>query len=434
MSQNDDYNYYHFDNFSDSDYARRHPQRRQSSYSRGSVYNVNRSRRKRRNRKRLRNRIIIVSAFIIILVLIIVLFSSVIKGCSGDSQEASASVPSTIPSTVAAQQSSTAANAANENLKAELSPSNFVTPNIKDDNTYGVNMYGVYVWNKEGFELFGGSDARAQTYAETINGFADKLGSGVTVYDMVVPNHTEMGLPQRLKDSDAPSDSQAENIKAMYAALSDKVTPINCYNYLAEHNDEYIYFKSDHHWTGLGAYYAYTAFAESTNQDVLSLEDCTENQIEGFTGSFADYSDDIDSDTLHYWTFPYDVEMDNYDTETEYSVYDGPYYEYATAGSNTYGLFIIGDNQTTGLTVLKSQSEKAEEGNKIAVVKESYGNAFVPYLTNTYEEVHVVDFRYFNQNLVNYCKENQIDEVLFINGVMSANTQIQLDSMSSLFD
>ena len=111
--------------------------------------------------------------------------------------------------------------------------------------------------------------------------------------------------------------------------------------------------------------------------------------------------------------------------------YDSPYYESAEGRSNTYGVFILGDN---ALTVLKSASENAAAGKKIAVVKESYGNAFVPYLTNNYEEVHVIDFRYFKQNLVDYCKTNGIDEVLFMNGVMSANTQVQLDSMSGLFN
>lgn len=126
-------------------------------------------------------------------------------------------------------------------------PTYFMTPSIKDDNKNGTLSYSIYVWNKTGYELFSSDDARAQNYAQTINGFADKFGSSVKVYDMIVPNHTEMGLPQRLKDSDAPSTSQADNIKAAYAALSDKVTPINCYNRLAEHNTDYIYFKSDHH-------------------------------------------------------------------------------------------------------------------------------------------------------------------------------------------
>lgn len=96
--------------------------------------------------------------------------------------------------------------------------------------------------------------------------------------------------------------------------------------------------------------------------------------------------------------------------------------------------FAVSSGDAVVPTVLKSASKNAAAGKKIAVVKESYGNAFVPYLTNNYEEVHVIDFRYFKHNLVDYCKTNGIDEVLFMNGVMSANTQVQLDSMSGLFN
>lgn len=286
-----------------------------------------------------------------------------------------------------------------------------------------------YIWNGAAYELFGGDEYRAQLYADSINSYQQKL-SGIKVYNMVVPNHTEMGLPQRLKNSSAPSDSQAENIKQIYSKLNSSVTPINAYNKIAEHCNEYVYYNSDHHWTGLGAYYAYTAFAEATNQDVLDLSTCTENKIEGFTGSFANTNDGLTTDTVSYWTFPYNVTMDITDSNGTTSNYDSPYYQYAEAGSNTYSLFIMGDNP---LTVLHSDSEKGT-GKKIAVVKESYGNAFSPYLTNNYSEVHIIDFRYFGQNLADYCKQNGITEVLYLNGIMSANTQVQLDSMDGLLN
>lgn len=441
MSRNDDYNYFDFDNFDDDKrnvYRRSHPQgrttqRRPASYgNKRPVYNTSRNNRRnyRRHSRRTRNRIMIVSLGIAIIVLLIVLLSVMIKGCSGNSEQTNATIPTGTKSVSEA----TADTAKYSGLSQELRPDYFVTPSIDDDNSNGESVYGVYVWQKTGFELFGSDDAKAKKYADTINSFANKFKAGTTIYDMVVPNHTEMGLPQRLKDSDAQSGSQAENIKAIYSYLSDEIVAVNSYNYLANHNKEYIYFKSDHHWTGLGAYYAYAAFADSTNQKVLSLESCTENTIENFTGSFAAYSSAIDSDTVHYWKFPYDVTMSIKHSDGTADEYTSPYYEYAEGGTNTYGLFIMGDNQDSGLTVLTSSSENAETGKKIAVVKESYGNAFVPYLTYNYEEVHVVDFRYFNQNLSTYCAENEIDEVLFLNGVMSANTQIQLDSMSNMFN
>lgn len=429
MSKRNDYDYFDLDNFDDGydsrDYRRRQPQRRQGSYNNRPAYNTNR--RRRNNKKRTRNRIIIVSCGILIIILLVVMISSVFKACFGAKQT---NAPVSTETKPVATADTPKANDKKNEAQDDLSPTYFKTPQIKDDNSNGYSAYSIYVWNNQGFELFGSDEARATTYAETINGFADKL-NGITVYDMVIPNHTEMGLPQRLKDSDAPSTSQAENIKNIYSKLSDKVTPVNAYNYLADHNDEYIYFGSDHHWSGLGAYYAYSAFAKTNNLPVLSLDDCTEQQIEGFTGTFTNTASGLDTDTVHYWEFPYEVTMDITDESGNVNTYTSPYYQYAEAGSLTYGVFIMGDHP---LTVLNSASENAEKGKKIAVIKESYGNAFVPYLTYNYEEVHVIDFRTFGDNLVSYCQQNGIDEVLFLNGVMSANTQIQLDSMSGLFD
>ena len=428
MSKRNDYDYFDLDNFDDGydsrDYRRRQPQRRQNSYNNRPAYNTN---RRRNNKKRTRNRIIIVSCGILIIILLVVMISSVFKACFGAKQT---SAPVSTETRPVATADTPKANDKKNEAQDDLSPTYFKTPQIKDDNSNGYSAYSIYVWNNQGFELFGSDEARATTYAETINGFADKL-NGITVYDMVIPNHTEMGLPQRLKDSDAPSTSQAENIKSIYSKLSDKVTPVNAYNYLADHNDEYIYFGSDHHWSGLGAYYAYSAFAKTNNLPVLSPDDCTEQQIEGFTGTFTNTASGLDTDTVHYWEFPYEVTMDITDESGNVNTYTSPYYQYAEAGSLTYGVFIMGDHP---LTVLNSASENAETGKKIAVIKESYGNAFVPYLTYNYEEVHVIDFRTFGDNLVSYCQQNGIDEVLFLNGVMSANTQIQLDSMSGLFD
>lgn len=433
MSNRNDYDYFDLDNFDDGydsrDYRRRQPQRRQGSYNKRPAYNSGGRRPPKRNKRRTRNRIIIILGGILILVVLILILSSIFKGCGKSAEQANATISTeTIAASTAPSTKDTANNTSNTD---ELSATYFKTPKIDDDGTNGTMTYNIYVWKNVAYELFGSTEEKAQTYADTINGFADKFGSDVTVYDMVVPNHTEMGLPQRIKDSDAPSSSQADNIKSIYAGLSDKVTPINCYNYLVDHNSEYIYFNSDHHWTGLGAYYAYTAFAKTTDKAVLSLENCTEKQVEGFTGSFANTASGLTEDTVHYWEFPYDVTMDITYEDGTVGSYDSPYYQYAEGGANTYGVFVMGDN---ALTVLKSQSESAETGKKIAVVKESYGNAFVPYLTNNYEEVHIVDFRYFSQNLVTYCSENGITDVLFLNGVMSANTQIQLDSMSGLFN
>lgn len=307
---------------------------------------------------------------------------------------------------------------------------NFSTPAIKDDGSStgytSPDNAGVYIYNNMALELFGGSEFTATDYASAISDFKASAPD-YKVYNMVVPTHTEFALPQRLIDSgDAYSTSQADNLKAVYSNYTQDVQPINCYNAMCDHIDEYLYFNTDHHWSGLGAYYAYEAFCEQTGQTPLKLSDCEEHTIEGFTGSL--YEGTIPEDTVHYWKFPYQThamcQPEAGDEMQEMSIY----YDDAGPGSNTYGVFIFGDS-----SLFIEYNDDLSNGKKIAVVKESFGNAFVPYLTNNYEEVHVIDFRYFNQSLKSYMDENDIDEILFINNVMSANTALQVDRIREIF-
>ena len=432
MSDRNRDDYFNLDNFDESldsrEYRRRQPNRRRSNYVGRPSYNKRRP--NRRNRTRTRNRIIIVTSGLLIVVLLVTLIVLMFKGCGGRS------TPSGVSTDIKAKQETTVDPSDPNNPAAgnnKLDKSTFITAQPTDNNSTGVDSGVIYVWNKTGFELFGGSEESGATYAETINGFANKL-TGMNVYSMIIPNHTEMGLPERLK-SQVNTNSQADNIKAAYAAMNSKVTPINAYNYLSEHCNEYIYFKSDHHWTGLGSYYAYKAFADTLGLKPLDLESCTEQTITDFTGTFYTLADGLDTDTVHYWQFPYDVSMDITNANGEVNTYDSPYFDGEGSGSLSYGVFIYGDNP---LTVMHSSSENAQSGKKIAVIKESYGNAFVPYLTNNYEEVHVMDLRSFRDvsstDLATYCKQNGITDVLFLNGVMSANTPEQLDKMAGLFN
>lgn len=307
-------------------------------------------------------------------------------------------------------------------------PLTFVTPNIKDDNTstghYSAANGGVYIYNNMALELFGGSDSSAEYYAQTISEFK-KNAPEYKVYNMVVPNHTEFALPRRLiDDGTVATNVQADTIKKIYESYTEDVQPINCYNNLAAHIDEYIYFNTDHHWSGLGAYYAYQAFCEQTGQEALDLSTCTEKTIPDFEGTLASYDESVmnNLDTVHFWTFPYAThamrlsemggEMD------QLSVY----YEEEASGTLSYGVFIWGDNP-----LFIEYNDELQNGKKIAVVKESYGNSFVPYLTNNYQEVHVIDPRHWSGNLKSYMQDNGIDEVLFINNVMSANTAAFVD-------
>ena len=380
--------------------------------------------RKQRLKRRRRNRMIIVGTGIVILVILILIIVGLVRGCSAGSGEKEPTQPPTDATTAA----------------VNAKPTEPVTqPNVKEikDNGEDGRMSdgSIFIWDNKGFELFFGGDDSAKEYADKINDYKKQLGSGITVYDMVVPNHTEFGLPARLSEKlqkDGSTRSQRQNTSAIYKGLSKDIKAVDIYDVLNQHKTEYIYFNTDHHWSGLGSYYAYTKFAEVAGLKPFALEDAEKHSVDGFLGSLYTISNDSalgdNPDRVDDYVFPGDytcmITQDGSSEPMEADIY----YPNATAGNNTYGVFLWGDNP---LTVIKNND--GGSGRKIALIKESYGNAFAPYLAYNYDEVHVIDFRYYSGSLKQYCSDNGITEVLFLNGVMSANTPLQLDNMDGLF-
>lgn len=300
-------------------------------------------------------------------------------------------------------------------------------PAIYDDGTEGYMSSGICIYNNKGFELFYGDDSMAATYAEMINDFADML-PGIQVYNMVAPNHSEFGLPARVREYYGES-SQRENTAAIYENLSDSVTAVDVYDILNLHNNENIYFGTDTHWAPLGAYYAYTEFCEAAGAEPAALESFDKTSYD-FTGYLAYATGEEvlyeNPDTLDIYdpTFDYTCEMS----------YDGLSF-YETDSMNThdesagYSMYLSGDMGCVRVT-----NNTLSTGRRLLIVKDSYGNAMAPFLTASFDEVHVVDFRYFEDNLPDYCESQGITDVLFFNNEMSANTSDQHDAMRALFD
>ena len=101
-------------------------------------------------------------------------------------------------------------------------------------------------------------------------------------------------------------------------------------------------------------------------------------------------------------------------------------YGEGASGTNSYSVFLQGD-----LPIVKMESQH-KNGRKILVVKESYGNAFAPFLVNNYEKVVVVDQRYFTANLMELMKQEGINELLFINNIFAAHTPFHIDKIKGL--
>lgn len=284
-----------------------------------------------------------------------------------------------------------------------------------------------FIYKNMALTPFGGSESAAKYYAATLNKYAQALGDSVQIYNMVVPTHIEFALPEKYKNI---TSDQKRNIGWIYSSLDPSIKTVDAYSALQAHKDEYIYFNTDHHWTGLGAYYAYTAFADTAGFTPRSLSEFETKTIPNFLGTLYSQTQDIglknNPDHVDYFLSDTQYTAYQYRRGEPYTPYQIPLHaEYAT-GANSYSVYLHGDYPLIKVTT------EHKNGRKIMVVKESFGNAFSTFLIENYEEVYIVDLRYFELNAIDFIKENGINELLFINNIFAANTQYHIDCIGNM--
>ncbi len=231
--------------------------------------------------------------------------------------------------------------------------------------------------------------------------FSDKVKAeyGVNVMVVLVPTATEI-LSARLP-AFAPRASQAAMLDYAKSAGLDVVDVSSA---LAAHSDEYIYYKTDHHFTSLGAYYCYAAWKAAKGETAEPL-DAWKSEVlcDNFRGTtyakvnypFAPY----DTITAYYKTLTHRVDYNggSYVTDT---IYERKYLE----GKDQYAAF-LNSNQST--TVVSGGGK-----GKLLILKDSYANTFSQFVIDEYEETHLIDMRFYTRSVSDYIKENGIAEVV----------------------
>ena len=192
---------------------------------------------------------------------------------------------------------------------------------------------------------------------------------------------------------------------------------------------EYLYFRTDHHWTALGAYRAYEVFCKSASLKPVSLDTYEKRTSTGFLGTLYNSSLDknlaANPDTVEYYV-P-DLPYVQTNTNQDLSTYRGTLIsEYSSGKTNGYLTFMGGD---IPLATIETENTN---GKKIIVFKESYGNAFIPFLVPHYQTIYVADIRSFPYNAVEFIKNNSIGEVLFLNNIMTSNTAARVANILGL--
>ena len=305
--------------------------------------------------------------------------------------------------------------APDENQPEEINPDDAVT----------ITNNGIAVVGTRALMLYGGSYSVGERYAEVVNKYKQALPD-VNVYSMVIPTSCEFYSPDSVA---AYCGSELDNINHVYGCLQNDVVSVDAYTPLSTHKNEDIYLRTDHHWAPLGAYYAAQAFAQAAGVPFEDISQYEQRVVHDYVGTMYGYTGDIvlknnPEDFVYYVPKNVDYTTTYYD----YILKDGkivgaaePYeanffIKYGDGNGMAYCTFMGGDAK-----VVKVSSD-AGTGRKLAIFKDSYGNALPGYLMGSFDEIYVIDMRYFTHNAVDFLTENGVTDVLFANNAFHAAT------------
>ena len=305
--------------------------------------------------------------------------------------------------------------------------------NPTDDGS-GEKVSGLYVNADIAYQLYSFNEQNSKSYVALINNFATRVDGKAQVYDLIAPLHYQIALSVETAQKYGASDGE-KAIDYMYSLLSDSITSVDALSEMRAHNGEYLYFRTDHHWTARGAYYAFVAFCEAKGIEPTALETYESLRFDGFLGTL--YSEANQPAAMK--NNPDFVEAfvpmgTNEITVTErggnvvkYQVVNKQTNAWYPAAGAKYNCFIAGDNPLSEI-----HNPNISDGSSIVVVKESYGNAFIPFLVDSYEYVYVIDYRYWSGDLADFVIEGGIDDVLFLNVVSNTSTSTRLSELADI--
>lgn len=249
--------------------------------------------------------------------------------------------------------------------------------------------------------------------------------SKIPVRMMLVPDAANVlnhSLPSLVKPED-----QTQMFSMVRKDLGDSVEWIDVSTELNKHKTEKIYYKTDHHWTTLGAFYAFQAAAPSLGiEGDLSGKYVSYAVSDSFNGMLASKSgvnlgekEQIDiyvpteEDT--------DLIVDYVDEgKRSTSLYDSS----KLKEKDQYTVFLGGNSSLLDIRTVSTSTKR------LLLVKDSFANSFIPFLTPYYREIVVVDPRYYSGTINDLMDSYRISEVLFL---YSGNTFFKDNNISGVF-
>ena len=269
----------------------------------------------------------------------------------------------------------------------------------------------------------------ATEYIDAINNAAAQLSGQTNVYDILVPNNSGVLLSDDELDKLGGSD-QKQAIEYYYGMMNG-VKTVDIFDTLKAHKDEYIFFRTDHHWTADGAYYAYEDFCKTKGITAIPRDKRKTDTFKGFLGSFYSTLQNSDMKNNPDTIYAYEPIGTN---DMTYWNEDGSEQKWNVImdvngwdKGTMYSTFVGGD---TPMAVIENPN--VTDGSSCVVMKESYGNAFIPFLVDHYSKIYIIDYRYSQVNILDFVKSKKVNDFICINNISLIGDKDVAATISSL--
>lgn len=279
--------------------------------------------------------------------------------------------------------------------------------------------------NVRAMMVYKGEATGGKAWADMANFYHKTLGDDVRIYCMVIPTPIEYYCPEKVKGR---TYRQLPTIRHIYSLLHDSIRAVDAYSALGHHAAEPIYFRTDHHWTPLGAYYAAQKLAEVAKVPFRTIDAFERHVRPGFVGTMYSYSKDIavkrSPEDFVYYTprdSSYTTTYRSFQLDPDFKIvsqsapFKGRFFmPERFKGGASYSMFMGGDANVTKIETTGTP------GRRLMIIKDSFGNALPPFLFGSFEQIHVIDHRYFIDNLADYIRRNGITDLVMINNIFNA--------------
>ncbi|MCG7409483.1 DHHW family protein [Paenibacillus sp. ACRRX] len=285
---------------------------------------------------------------------------------------------------------------------------------------------GVYL-GKDGYLLqkfVERSESELKEKVQTINSFHSSTPE-LTKYIMLVPTAVSV-LQSKLPDY-VSGDRERVLLNDVRTSLNPGIHYVDVYPVLSSRQNEPIYYKTDHHWTSKGAFYAYQQLSKQMGFTHKRDEDFDIRILtHDFYGSLYSKSGfrNLSPDSIELyipkneWEYTVEYVEEQQRTDSMYELEN-------MKKKDKYTVFFNGNHPLIKINT------GHKEGQKLLVVKDSYANSFIPFLTSHFSEIYMVDLRYYEGDVASLAQQHQIHDMLIL---YNMNTFVEDPSINNLTD